>query len=563
METSGAPRVWRRPSPAAPGTASCPSAPTRSGPHFLRHSPIGGISARALSPRSARFPASPRRPAARTDPGRCELEAIAAAVPPMTGAEYVTTEVLADLWRATRFGLHDRARRIEAHRPGVPAEPQQGLEPRRPRPLQPRREPQGRRGAVRVPRDVHHTAVGRGKRAARCRSARRCRNTPARKAHSLLSLLVPVQRAAEQCAWLAAMVERGESIIRCAGRRRRAVPAAISAGSKPRASSCGCRRRGAEPAGEPAGERDRRNQGARRGWAGRAARLPDGGHPRRRTARPAREVSELLAAPTGLRLLRGRWVEIDHAELEPRSSALRAVGRAAEDGCRWRGDAAGRGCAPPSTNGEAVGRPAARDRRAVARGHPRRCYAVRAGSPTSIPGMPCTAAPALPGGRRPLAPPARAARLGACLADDMGLGKTIQIIALLLVLPAGTALAGPHCSSCRLRCSATGLPSSRASHPACACWSHIPRRDVVGGARRRTPPALAGIDLVITSYGTLSRAALARQVLAARVLDEAQAIKNPGGQTRAVKALDAPARIALTGTPSRIGSATSGRSSTS
>ncbi|HEX8110564.1 MAG TPA: DEAD/DEAH box helicase, partial [Kofleriaceae bacterium] len=64
-------------------------------------------------------------------------------------------------------------------------------------------------------------------------------------------------------------------------------------------------------------------------------------------------------------------------------------------------------------------------------------------------------------------------------------------------------------------------------------------------------PALAGVDLVITSYGTLPRAPwLAATRWGLAILDEAQAIKNPGTkQTRAVKALDARARVALTGTP--------------
>jgi non-specific serine/threonine protein kinase len=62
---------------------------------------------------------------------------------------------------------------------------------------------------------------------------------------------------------------------------------------------------------------------------------------------------------------------------------------------------------------------------------------------------------------------------------------------------------------------------------------------------------LAGIDLVITSYGTLTRLP---NLLAMRwqlvVADEAQALKNPSAkQTRAVKQLKAGARIALTGTP--------------
>jgi non-specific serine/threonine protein kinase len=59
------------------------------------------------------------------------------------------------------------------------------------------------------------------------------------------------------------------------------------------------------------------------------------------------------------------------------------------------------------------------------------------------------------------------------------------------------------------------------------------------------------VDLVITSYGSLLRIPwIENTSWQYAVLDEAQAIKNPGAkQTRAAKKLDAWARIALTGTP--------------
>ncbi len=62
---------------------------------------------------------------------------------------------------------------------------------------------------------------------------------------------------------------------------------------------------------------------------------------------------------------------------------------------------------------------------------------------------------------------------------------------------------------------------------------------------------LAGIDLVLTTYGLLLRQSwLQEQDWRLLILDEAQAIKNPSNrQTRAVKQLHATARIALTGTP--------------
>ena len=60
-----------------------------------------------------------------------------------------------------------------------------------------------------------------------------------------------------------------------------------------------------------------------------------------------------------------------------------------------------------------------------------------------------------------------------------------------------------------------------------------------------------GLDLAITSYGSLLRIpALGTIEWRHAILDEAQAIKNPSAkQTRAVKALKATSRIALTGTP--------------
>jgi SNF2 family DNA or RNA helicase len=62
---------------------------------------------------------------------------------------------------------------------------------------------------------------------------------------------------------------------------------------------------------------------------------------------------------------------------------------------------------------------------------------------------------------------------------------------------------------------------------------------------------LAGADLVVTSYGSLARVPwLASMPWRLVILDEAQAIKNPAAkQTKAVKALKADTRIALTGTP--------------
>jgi non-specific serine/threonine protein kinase len=143
-------------------------------------------------------------------------------------------------------------------------------------------------------------------------------------------------------------------------------------------------------------------------------------------------------------------------------------------------------------------------------------------------------------------------RLGVCLADDMGLGKTIQVLGLLLlhkrqrqqsdpphllVVPA-SLLSNWQAELERFAPSLVAV----VAHPSALSAQELAD---LGAA------ALTSVDLVITTYGTLVRS----EPLRARawwlaILDEAQAIKNPGTrQTRAVKALRARARVALTGTP--------------
>jgi len=143
--------------------------------------------------------------------------------------------------------------------------------------------------------------------------------------------------------------------------------------------------------------------------------------------------------------------------------------------------------------------------------------------------------------------------LGACLADDMGLGKTIQVLALLLVLkkkrsgrPSLLVLPASLLANWKSEMSRF-TPTLRAKfvHP-----SETPKNELARMARDpgRT---LKGADVVLTSYGMLLRQPWLQDVAwQLVVLDEAQAVKNPAArQTKAVKRLEADARIALTGTP--------------
>ena len=142
--------------------------------------------------------------------------------------------------------------------------------------------------------------------------------------------------------------------------------------------------------------------------------------------------------------------------------------------------------------------------------------------------------------------------LGACLADDMGLGKTIQVLSLLLIrkgrngaATAPSLLVAPASLlanwAAEIERFAPGL-NARIVHPSAMA---------AGEVMRLTPEHMAGLDLAITSYGSLLRMpVLAETPWCCVILDEAQAIKNPNAkQTRAAKALKARARIALTGTP--------------
>jgi superfamily II DNA or RNA helicase len=144
--------------------------------------------------------------------------------------------------------------------------------------------------------------------------------------------------------------------------------------------------------------------------------------------------------------------------------------------------------------------------------------------------------------------------LGACLADDMGLGKTIQVISLLL---AQKGRAGKHLPSLLV------LPASLLSNWGSELERFAPSLSVVclhpsemerSELERITADpeqTLSSADAVLTTYGMLQRQEWIRKLeWNLIVLDEAQAIKNPGTQqAKAVKSLSGRARIALTGTP--------------
>jgi SNF2 family DNA or RNA helicase len=98
--------------------------------------------------------------------------------------------------------------------------------------------------------------------------------------------------------------------------------------------------------------------------------------------------------------------------------------------------------------------------------------------------------------------------LGACLADDMGLGKTMQVLALLLVLRARAARDETRCAS--LLVAPASLLANWASEierfaPSLTAMIAHPSAMTSAELKALDRDRIAGVDLVITSYGSLLR----------------------------------------------------------
>ncbi|MBI3049210.1 MAG: ATP-dependent helicase [Acidobacteria bacterium] len=505
-------------------------------------------------------------------PADAELERLAAAAPPMLGAEYLTLSVLEALWHElgvafhaelaeSKTSLQDFLRRqnpawhVVGHVHFNLAENR--LDAEAPfaflATYTTRLHPTAQACAVGAPgvsahAKAQHLPLGRAL-TEYAGAANRSR---------LLSLLLPVQRAAEQCPWLKAMVDSGEIFhplrwtpaeayqlltdlpqLEAAGVIVR-VPGTWRASRPPRPQVSAIV--GAKP---PSG-------------LGTHALLDfqmdvtlDG---ERLTAA---EIEQLLAASHGLHLVRGRWVEVDRAKLGRMLDEFRAVEKLAKErglgfadamrllaGARVSGDE-GLDAAAPDWSRVVAGPWLAKTLEAL-----RRPDALARVDPGDA--LKTTLRPYQQAGAQWLYL-LSSLGLGACLADDMGLGKTMQVLALLLVLRRQP-------DERRRRTSVIVAPASLVANWEAEITRFAPTLRTLIAHPAVTPAAdlqaldcsrLAGVDLVITSYGTLVRTpGLVKIPWEVAVLDEAQAIKNPGAkQTRAVKQLDARARVALTGTP--------------
>ncbi|MGO9080139.1 MAG: DEAD/DEAH box helicase [Streptosporangiaceae bacterium] len=139
--------------------------------------------------------------------------------------------------------------------------------------------------------------------------------------------------------------------------------------------------------------------------------------------------------------------------------------------------------------------------------------------------------------------------LGGVLADDMGLGKTVAMLSLLAHEREPGDRPGPTLLVCPMSLVGNWQREAERFTPDLAVHVHHGADRLAGD---ELAAALAAADLVITTYGVAARdqAALTGVSWARVACDEAQNIKNAATrQARAVRALPARSRVALTGTP--------------
>ena len=491
-----------------------------------------------------------------------ELAEMAATAPPMRGGEYLCTETLAGLWQR----LDADVRHDIAAGPGGLSEWLQ------------RRIPKWHR----VGRVCFHLAEN--KRDAECPFAFLATYAPklidggrvqyqplgraleqyagAKNRRLLVHLLTPVQRAAERCAWVKELVDNGEVFhpLRWtpseAHRLLRDTPVLEECGLLVRVPNWWTKRPPRVRVGVSIGNR-RISQFGVDAMLDFHVEATLGGE-----ALTPEEWRRILDGADGLVLLKGQWVEVDRERLRETLAHWKRVEQAVgTDGVSFLQGM--RLLAGASIDADTASLLAGQDP-AWAELHAGDWLAellrqIRQPEGTDVavppPDLRATLRPYQETGVKWLWLLAQLG-LGACLADDMGLGKTIQVLALLLMLK-------KQRTANKVRPALVVLPASLLANwkaeierfaPSLRCLFVHPsqtRPADLAGAAKNPERALATVDAVLTTYGTLTRlewfASVGWSIV---VLDEAQTIKNPGTrQTRAVKQLKADARIVLTGTP--------------
>ena len=254
------------------------------------------------------------------------------------------------------------------------------------------------------------------------------------------------------------------------------------------------------------------------------------------------DVRLLLAQTEGLAFLKGKWIEVDHARLKQLLEDMEGQTRDVtlmealrmEMGTGADADSKAVDVGPLVTNGKWLSSLLA---------NLRKPEKIRK---TAVPGtVQATLRPYQKNGYAWLSYMEQLG-FGACLADDMGLGKTLQVLTYLEKLRKKDGNARVLLV----------VPASLLGNWQKEAEKFVPDMELAvlhgGGAaalgrRVKENP----VFLNITTYGMVSRIKELRETeWSCIILDEAQAIKNPGTkQTKEIKRLSGRMRIAMTGTP--------------
>ncbi|WP_233860319.1 DEAD/DEAH box helicase [Paraburkholderia sp. HD33-4] len=486
-------------------------------------------------------------------PSARDFDALIADAPPMTGGEYLTPDVLATLWNEINTALHEELATAKVSL-------QDFLKLRHPawnlvgrvhfNLAENRKDPES-------PFAFLATYTSRlsahGKAQHQPLSQALAEFSGARSKAQLLSLLLPVQRAAEHCDWLREMVDTGE-IYHPLRWTPLDAHRFLSDLSKLEAAGIVVRTPGVWQAGRPARPVVRASVGARPpSLLGKDALLDfsmevslDG------ECLTAAEVRDLLKGADGLQLIRGRWVEVDNKKLSRLLKRFEAMDKAAQAGLPF--NEALRLLAGVAL--DESGDPADHDWSQLVAGPWLADILQELRQPEGLaqispgPELKARLRPYQQAGVRWLYLLTRLG-LGACLADDMGLGKTMQVLSLLLVLKRESAEARPSLLVAPASLLANWAAEAQRFAPGLRLLIAHPSVMQAADLRLLDAARLADIDLVVTSFGSLLRQPVLGTIQwRVAIVDEAQAIKNPGAkQTRQVKQLHAQSRIALTGTP--------------
>jgi non-specific serine/threonine protein kinase len=489
-----------------------------------------------------------------------DAAALVAGAPPMPGGEYLDTETLTGLWEETNAACREE---LDAFEGTVEA------------------YLQSRHAAWHVVGRVHfHLAENRAEPDApfafmatystRLSGRGRPQHRPLGEAireyagagnrPTLLALLAPVQRAAAQSSWLRELVDGGDVYQPLAlspdeaYRFLQDIPLYEASGVVVRVPDWWKARRPPRPQVQvTVGSRAPSGLGTDALLDFDVRLTLDG-----QTLTEA-EIARVASSSGGLALLRGKWVELDAERLREALEHWKKVERAARKdglsfvegmrllaGARDEAGADAGALGDPAAWAGVVAGPwlaetlgALRDPDGLRGARPPRALGAELRPYQEV-------------GLRWLTVLERLG-LGACLADDMGLGKTVQVLALLLVLKERRRAARGQGPALLV------VPASLIANWRAEIDRFAPSLAVVvahPSAPEGMPDAPSGeeledVDLVVTTYGLTHRLAwLAGVEWGLVILDEAQAIKNPGAkQTRAVKALRGRSRVALTGTP--------------